>query len=203
MSEIIAFLPWFIFALIYGLIVSLVPGPVGILCLRYALAKDLKQAFLCLAGLFTAELFYVILVLAGYHLYLVEQQTIFKLITMLGGLFVILVGIQTFFTKDTKTVSIAKHFPYPNYLKSLLITLCNPAIILILVTALKPYNDFYTQSVISPVFFLVIELGSIFYYLCLIYLFYKSTFLQTKKMLSIIDKVAGILLILIGVIILI
>ncbi|WNZ22937.1 LysE family transporter [Leptolyngbya sp. NK1-12] len=126
-------LPSFLRALIIGLSIAAPVGPIGILCIRRALAEGWLVGLVTGLGAATADAIYG--AIAGFGLtfismFLVNQAGWLRLI---GGLFLCYLGIKTMRSKPTKaaaTVERSGKGLFAAYSSTVFLTLTNPATII-------------------------------------------------------------------------
>lgn len=116
--------------LIIGFSIAAPVGPIGVLCLRRTLAVGFSGGLVSGLGAATADGIYGII--AGFGLtaissILVDQQNMFRLI---GGLFLIYLGIKNFFAKVTTTAGKDEESFAGMYGSTFFLTLTNPVTIL-------------------------------------------------------------------------
>jgi threonine/homoserine/homoserine lactone efflux protein len=115
-----------------GFVVAIPIGPVGLLCTQRTLSHGRIHGLISGFGAATADVIYASLAVFGMTFisnFLVEEKMWFRLF---GGIFLCLLGIRIFMSKQAKTGSLAdklRHFS--NYTSTLLITLSNPMSILV------------------------------------------------------------------------
>lgn len=114
-----------------GFAIAAPVGPIGVLCIRRTLAYGRLAGLLSGLGAATADAIYG--VVAGFGLtlisaILVEQIFWFRLI---GGIFLIYLGVRTFISKPTETAApIQAQGLWKVYASTIFLTLTNPATIL-------------------------------------------------------------------------
>lgn len=195
--------PWPLTAIVFGVVVSLVPGPILVLAISHTLEKQIWSAIQCIIGLLIGEIFYIALILMGYHLYLIKYPHLFNILSTLGGVFIIIVGIKNIFSNTNTVINSTVSLKSNYIIKSLFITLLNPAIILILLSAMGLYNKSYSSYPIPIAFFIFIEIGSILYYSFIIFIFYRLSAAVNQQKIGYAKNITGILLIILGLAILI
>ncbi len=122
----------FLHGFLIGFAIAAPVGPIGVLCIRRTLANGRLIGFASGLGAATADMFYGAVAAFGLTAIqdiLVGQQFWLHL---LGGLFLIYLGIRTFLTKPTNKPAIGdvKRGLFSAYLSTLGLTLTNPATIL-------------------------------------------------------------------------
>jgi threonine/homoserine/homoserine lactone efflux protein len=117
--------------LILGFSIAAPVGPIGVLCIRRTLAEGRLAGFLSGLGAATADMFYGSIAAFGLTALtdvLVDQQTWLRLV---GGLFLVYLGIRTFLTKPADHAASAKGSGLLGaYFATLVLTLTNPMTIL-------------------------------------------------------------------------
>ncbi|MBY0431156.1 MAG: LysE family transporter [Rhodospirillales bacterium] len=117
--------------LVIGFAIAAPVGPVGVLCIRRALADGRTAAFIAGLGAAFADTFYgavAALGLTAVSQFLLEQQTALRLG---GGAFMIVLGLRTYHTLPTiEPTPIRGPGLVKDFLSSFSITLTNPATIL-------------------------------------------------------------------------
>jgi len=125
----------FVRGVILGFSIAAPVGPIGVLCIRRTLAQGRIIGFASGLGAATADMIYGAVAALGLTLIsniLVSQQALLRLV---GGLFLLYLGIKTFRTPPaTEAAEVKASARYAGivgaYLSTLLLTLTNPATIL-------------------------------------------------------------------------
>jgi threonine/homoserine/homoserine lactone efflux protein len=114
-----------------GFSVAAVVGPIGMLCIQRTLHKGLRYGLVTGLGAATADGIYGGIAAFGLTIissFLVSQQTWIRL---LGGAFLVYLGIRAMFTRPAEQAAQARGGTFPGiYLSTLLLTLTNPLTIL-------------------------------------------------------------------------
>lgn len=122
---------FFVRGLLIGLPIAATVGPMSILCIQRTLHKGQIYGLISGLGIATADAVYGCIAAFGLTLitnFLVSQQTWIRLI---GGLFLIYLGLKTVFTKPAERAADAKANNYVGaYTSTFLLTLTNPLTIL-------------------------------------------------------------------------
>src|SRR6266478_687018 len=122
---------FFVRGLIIGFSVAAVVGPMGVLCIQRTLDKGQLYGLISGLGIATADAAYSCI--AGFGLtviaaFLVSQQ---RWIHLIGGLFLIYLGIRTSLTRPAARAAVAKaNTFFGAYVSTFLLTLTNPLTIL-------------------------------------------------------------------------
>ena len=115
-----------------GIAIAAPVGPIGVLCIRRTLTNGRLIGFLSGLGAATADMIYGAIAAFGITALqnlLLRQQVWLRLI---GGLFLLYLGVRTFFTKPAQAAAAApdRGGNLKAYLSTLGLTLTNPATIL-------------------------------------------------------------------------
>jgi threonine/homoserine/homoserine lactone efflux protein len=120
--------------LVLGFSIAAPVGPIGVLCIRRTLARGFKSGLVSGLGAASADAFYGSIAAAGLTLvatFLIKQQF---WLGILGGGFLLYLGIKTFRTLPAAEGSlIEKSSTGGDYLSTLLLTLSNPMTIFMFV----------------------------------------------------------------------
>lgn len=113
--------------LVLGFSIAAPVGPIGILCIRHTLARGFKSGLVSGLGAASADAFYGTIAAAGLSLvadFLARQQV---WLGLLGGGFLVYLGIKTFRTQPSPDDKITeKGSAGGDYFSTLLLTLSNP-----------------------------------------------------------------------------
>jgi threonine/homoserine/homoserine lactone efflux protein len=124
-------LPFIVRGFILGFSIAAPVGPIGVLCIRRTLTQGRLTGFLSGLGAATADAFYGAIAAFGLTAisgFLNSQQLWLRLA---GGLFLLYLGGQTFFTKPSERAAEAKASNlFQAYLSTVFLTLTNPATII-------------------------------------------------------------------------
>ena len=124
-------LPFILRGLILGFSIAAPVGPIGVLCIRRTLAQGRLTGFISGLGAATADAFYGAIAafgLTAVSSFLNDQQQWLRIV---GGLFLLYLGGQTFFTKPAERAADAKaNNLFQAYLSTVFLTLTNPATII-------------------------------------------------------------------------
>jgi threonine/homoserine/homoserine lactone efflux protein len=121
----------FLRAFLIGISIAAPVGPIGVLCIRRTLSNGKLAGFLSGMGAATADMVYGAIAAFGLTVItnlLVENAFWLKLI---GGLFLLYLGIKTFLEKPAEKAAQAKQGGYLSmYLSTFFLTITNPITIL-------------------------------------------------------------------------
>ncbi|MBN8192832.1 LysE family transporter [Bacillus sp. NTK074B] len=196
----------FMKSLIIGVAIAAPVGPVGILCIQRTLSYGRKTGFISGLGAATADALYGLIAVMGLTIvsgFLLNHQF---WIQLWGGLFLFLLGWRTFSTPPSATVT---DEPHPTsllkgFLSVFLLTLTNPMTVLAFIAIFGVFRVAGSQdlgtalTVVSGVFF-----GSAIWwgFLALVGGFISGR--MGKASLSMINRLAGIILTIFSVLFLI
>ena len=123
---------FFLKGLVLGFSIAAPVGPIGILCIQRTLNKGMISGFVSGMGAATADAFYGCI--AGFGLAFISNMLVSQqnYIRVLGGMFLIYLGIKTFLSKPTEnTVKIESNKGIiKDYVSTLGLTLTNPMTII-------------------------------------------------------------------------
>jgi threonine/homoserine/homoserine lactone efflux protein len=122
---------FYVRGLILGLSIASVVGPMSLLCIQRTVNRGLLDGLISGLGIATADGVYGSIAAFGLTIitaFLVSQQVWIRLI---GGLFLVYLGIRTIFTKPAERAAAAKASNFLGaYVSTFLLTLTNPLTIL-------------------------------------------------------------------------
>src|SRR6187551_2270571 len=117
--------------LVIGFSVAAVVGPIGMLCIQRTLYKGFRYGLVTGMGAATADGIYGGIAAFGLTIissFLVSQQ---GRIRLLGGAFLVYLGIKAMFTRPAEQAAQASGSTFPGiYLSTVLLTLTNPLTII-------------------------------------------------------------------------
>jgi len=191
MNEIILFK-----GLIIGLAIAASIGPISIICIQRTLTKGRAIGLFSGLGAATADGFYG--AVASFGLTAISTFLLnYKLfISLIGGIFLIYLGIKTFFAPITKKTEQKIINQTNSYLSILLLTLANPMTILLFMAifaglGLGNTNGNYFSAIMST---LGVFLGSIIWYFILVEIIYFFSPKISTTTFEWINKSAGLLI---------
>ena len=124
-------IPFFLKGIIIGFSIAAPVGPIGVLCIRRTLAEGRLAGLVSGLGAATADLLYGCVAAFGLTFisqFLIDQEMWLRL---LGGLFLLYLGIKTFLAKDDgKEIEQKKGGLLGAYFSTFVLTLTNPLTIL-------------------------------------------------------------------------
>ena len=122
---------FFVRGLLIGFTIAVIVGPIGLLCIQRTLHKGFLYGLVTGLGAATADAMYGSI--AGFGLMVITAFLVSRQgwIHLIGGLFLVYLGIRTVFTKPAKRAARAEanNF-FGAYVSTLLLTLTNPQTIL-------------------------------------------------------------------------
>lgn len=191
--------------LIVGFLASIPLGPVGVLCIQRTINKGRYSGLISGMGAATVDMFFALVAALGltYIINFIEEKQFF--IQLIGGGVLIFLGTKIFNTNPIK--QIRKHRRKKNkliedYLSVFFLTLSNPLAVFLFIAAfagigMVTSND---SSLKSSLIVLGVFLGATLWWSTLTFLidFFRKHF--RLKQLWWINKIAGILIIVFGVV---
>lgn len=137
----------FVKGVLIGLLVSAPLGPIGVLCIQRTLNRGYMSGFVSGLGAASADIIFAII--AGFGLTIIinfiqERQFYFQI---LGGLFVLYIGLRIFYTNPVKQLRLQRLNKPPlsqDFVSVFLLTLSNPMAIFLFIAimaAIKVAND--------------------------------------------------------------
>ena len=193
--------------IILGLIVSMPPGPIGIVLINRTIKRGLLSGFVSGLGLATADTLLAVLAGLGFTViisFIKEERFI---ITIIAGLVIIGVGLKVFLSnpvKDMRNKEKSEKSLWRDFYSVFVLSISNPYTIFIFVAFFSGVNIAGNVRPELLPFFLIpgVFLGAICWWFFLSYFF--SRFKKNIRLRAIvrINKVAGIVIIVIGVILL-
>lgn len=124
-------IPFFIKGIIIGFSIAAPVGPIGVLCIRRTLTEGRLAGLISGLGAATADLLYGCVAAFGLTFisqFLIDQEMWLRL---LGGLFLLYLGIKTFLAKDNgEKIEQKKGGLLGAYFSTFILTLTNPLTIL-------------------------------------------------------------------------
>ena len=124
-------IPFLLKGIIIGFSIAAPVGPIGVLCIRRTLADGRLAGLISGLGAATADLFYGCIAAFGLTFisqFLIDQELWLRLV---GGLFLLYLGIKTFLTKGgAEELEQKKGGLFSAYLTTFFLTLTNPLTIL-------------------------------------------------------------------------
>lgn len=177
-------------------------GPVGVLCIRRTLAHGSKRGIIIGLSAACADMVYGIVAAFGVTLisdFISQQQHWIRLV---GGIFLFILGYHTFFSHpDTDTVTNGKNGHARTFVSTFLLTLTNPMTLFAFAVVFAGIGLDKTlgQHGFAIFFVIGIFLGSLSWFSLLTSLVHFFREIITTDGLVIINKVAGSLLVIFGV----
>lgn len=196
---------WFLFFLSY-LVVTLSPGPNVLLVVKNSLSENKTSTLITIFGNLFCQLLIVIMVAFGIGEILEQTPTLFILLKIIGGLYLIYLGIKSFKSsskiklEENRRVIKSKKTFYFIFKESFLVSASNPKTIVFL-SAFLPQFVSADSSLFIQFFIMFITLSSI---VLIVHIFYAYLSHKIKKYFhcfnikNILSKVVGITFISMG-----
>ncbi len=185
--------------IIIGFLMAVPIGAVGILCIRRTLANGLRQGYITgLAGA-TGELVYCVVSAGGIMLiadFITDHQYEIRLV---GGVVLLFMGVLVFRARRARTAEEPSLLEVTRtYFSTLVVALTNPLVLFaygaIMASIGAAKLDFFSLSLLIA----GMVAGSLLWFILLSNLVHRFRASMNIEKLSIVNRVAGVLLILIG-----
>lgn len=190
--------------LIIGFSIAAPVGPIGLLCIQRTLYKGRKSGFFSGLGAAVADGTYGIIAAFGLTFIMNILLGQKDLIRLVGGIFLIYLGVKTFISKPKTEVakSTEKEGVIQDFLSTLFLTITNPMTIMSFLGIFagvgigKENPNYYLSSLLV----LGVFLGSALWWFILSFIvsFFREKFNQ--DMMNLINKFSGSIIILFGLI---
>ena len=189
----------FISFLIAMFLLAIVPGPGVFATISRSLASGFISSLSVIAGIITGDLFFLMFAFMGISTVANIFEQFFIVVKILGCIYLIFLGIKIFISnpiifQNNKNL---KYQKYNNYLSGLVITLSNPKVILFYCGFLPGFMDFSSLKKLEIFFVFIILLSVLSFYSFIAY--QAKLFFTSKKTISNLNKVAGIVMIATGI----
>lgn len=188
--------------IIFGITMAMIPGPIFILIIQRTLNEGALIGLLCSLGAVTADMVFAIIAAIGLSFVLQNLIAHQSVITFVGGMFLIYLGLRTFYRMvnlPSASLSVAKKGYINAWLSTFLLTLTNPVTIL-------SYTMIFAGLGIGPehlaeslIFVCGAILGALSFAVALVGFFHNFHGKLSGKILTKINKAAGLFLIIFGV----
>ncbi len=201
----------FLKSLIIGFSIAAPVGPIGILCIRRTLADGRRAGFISGLGAATADAFYGAIAAFGLTFissFLINQSIWLRLA---GGLFLIFLGIKTIFAKPELNEALDKsHDSYRGmiryYMSTFFLTISNPLTIISFAAIFAGFGaaNINTQGYFAAMMMVLgIFIGSSVWWFALTFITGLLRQRINRKTLIWINRVAGAVIVLFGILALI
>ncbi|MBR0502748.1 MAG: LysE family transporter [Paludibacteraceae bacterium] len=194
-------LTMFIKGLIIGVIVSAPIGPIGLLCIQRTLNGGRKRGIATALGASTSDLLYACIAVFSMSIVVNFIETHQLILQIIGTIVVFFFGLYTFMDDPRKKLTkLKQENSYDDFITSFGLTITNPIVIVLFMFLFAKFHYIneditFIRSVLSIVF---IMLGAAFWWTFLVYLvdFFRGKF--NVRGLYIVNKVTGMLLMIIA-----
>lgn len=187
---------------VFGVAMAAAPGPIFFLIIQRTLAEGALVGFLCALGAVFADAIYASIAAIGLTFimqFLIAYQSI---LAMLGGLFLIYLGIGTLFKRVTlNSVEVSDTSYFGALLSTLFLTLANPVTMIsycVMFSALGVGVEEEIGASISLVGGVILGALSVVVLLIIFLSLFRKK--MTVRALNIINKVAAVILISFGIV---
>ena len=193
--------------IILGLIVSMPPGPIGIVLINRTIKRGLLSGFVSGLGLSTSDTLLAVLAGLGFTVIISFIKEKRFVITLIAGLVIIGVGLKVFLSnrvKDFRNREKANKSLWRDYYSVFVLSISNPYTIFIFVAF---FSGVHINGNVRPElipFFLIpgVLIGTITWWFFLSYFVSRFKGKIRLRVIVRINEVAGIVIIVIGVIVL-
>jgi len=194
----------FIQAIIIGLAIAAPVGPIGILCIRTTIAKGILAGLAVGFGAAAADGFYVIIGGLGLGIVIKILLGIAPILKVVGGVFLLFIGTKIFLKKVSysKTETEVRKSYGRLFSSTFFLTLSNPMTILTFLGVISAMEVEMTTNFDLITLILGVFLGSILWWVFLVTIVSIVAKRLSVKVLSFINKLAGLILIGFGIYIL-
>lgn len=190
--------------LIIGLIISAPTGPVGFLTVKRTLVNGLLAGIVTGLGAIASDLVYssvVIFGLSGVENFFINNQNIIKTI---GSIILILLGVFTYFSKQKIKKKIVKEDSNTligQWFSSFFITMTNPLQLITFTIIFGTLSIVGIHTFYPFLFLLGLSIGAFIWWGSLAYFVNKFRNRFDKYQITILNKIAGIIIVVCGLVI--
>ncbi len=194
--------------IIIGIVVSAPLGPVGVLCIQRTLNKGRWYGFVTGIGASISDIGYAALTAFGmsFVIDLIDHNMFY--LQLFGSILLLLFGIFTYKTSREKEdePKISATQPKGSYFKNLItaffVTLSNPLIVFLFLTLFARFSFIHTDITVSEISigFVAIASGALIWWFLLTYLVGTISTLFNSRGISMINKVIGAIVSVVGII---
>jgi len=190
-----------------SLTLALIPGPDMLFIMSRTLSDHIRGGLWSVLGISTGLLFHTLLVASGVSLIIMHMPVLFHSVKLAGAFYLIYLGMKLLFSKSNKPLNSQEVFTQQHsrklFFDGLITNLLNPKIIVF-------FMAFLPQFVVpdtSPAFLQLLTLGLVFIATgttinSVVVIFshrLKSWILKNKKFKQIQERIAGLILLAIGI----
>jgi threonine/homoserine/homoserine lactone efflux protein len=195
-------MPVFPKGLIIGFLIALPVGPVAIVCIRRTLTLGKRHGLMSGLGAATADALYGAMAALGLTAVsgvIEENKTLFFI---LGGIVLCLLGVRTFLCQSEKQTRPADAMAHAgNFFSTFFLTLMNPMTVLAFMAAFASSNLSAIENMSKPLLILGVFLGSGLWWITLSLLADLFSTVVNEAHMGTINKIAGTLIIICGVLV--
>lgn len=189
--------------IIIGLFISIPLGPIGMLCIQRTLNRGRKYGIATGLGATTSDLVYTMITLffLSFVIDLIEQQ---RFIIELGGSLILIVFGAFIYNSNPSTQpkpnEPVKHSIFGDYISSFGLTFSNPLVLFVLMALFARFDFINNETTLflSVTGIVSILIGALMWWGMLTYLVSKFRKKLNMRGLKIINRLTGILIVLIG-----
>ncbi|MBP3356436.1 MAG: LysE family transporter [Rikenellaceae bacterium] len=129
--------------IVVGLLVSIPLGPVGVLCIQRTLSKNRRSGFASGLGAATADTLFATVAFFFLSMVVSFIESNMVLVKVVGGICVVIVGVHIFMANPAVQIRrnrAGRSNLWQDYISVLLITLANPALVLVFVALFAAFG---------------------------------------------------------------
>ncbi|MDE6482555.1 MAG: LysE family translocator [Rikenellaceae bacterium] len=197
---------FFIKGIVMGLMGSIPLGPIGVLCIQRTLSGRFRSGFASGLGAATADTIFATVALFFYSLVMSFIESRMTLLTVIGGIIIIAIGVSLFVRKTKVHIRrnrVGGKKIFKDYISTFLLTLTNPAYILVFIALFSSVGIARdgSMSVAGGVLTLLgVAAGACSWWFVLTFAVDKLRRRFRPRHLVILNKAAGVLIFVLGVI---
>ncbi len=185
-----------------GFLIALPVGPVAIVCLRRTLTGSKRHGIVSGLGAATADSLYGAMAALGLSLSAGVLEAYESWFNVLGGLALCLLGVKTFLSKGKMGKVASSHVMHAgNFVSTFLLTLMNPMTMVAFAVVYASYGVSTSTSLSAASLITGVFCGSGLWWLALCFLASSFSSLINEEHIGLINKIAGVLILVFGVII--
>ena len=186
-------------------VLSIIPGPSIFLVTVRSMTSSLSQGLMTIGGIVFANVIFILLVVYGVGALVASMDGLFSAIKYAGSAYLFWLGIKLFRAKikDAELEQVAESSWHSNFTAGFIITISAPRAILFYVSLLPNFIDLTKAKLPDVLLLMLVAIvavgGAKLPYALLAYR--SSLFLQEEKPKRVMNLLAGIVMMLIGIIV--
>ncbi|MGH1403841.1 MAG: LysE family translocator [Alphaproteobacteria bacterium] len=187
------------------LMLGLSPGPAMFATIGRALSQDLKTTYIFIFGIISGDLFFALLAMMGLAAIAAHYTLLFLIIKLIGGWYLIYLGIKNWKKAKTKTLeSASKETGGKLFISGFLLTASNPKDLIFFISFIPAFMDLENAGIIEIVSAALI-IAITFLITLSIYALSANrmkVIFSNEKTMTHLNRVAGLILIGVGLLVL-